>query len=226
MAKRLTEKQKSEIIESFSFGKTIDELSQKFSCSKLTISRNLKKSLGEKKFKQIFENNKLTDNNKDYEKRNKKSVTPFDNDLDINREKSFFKNENNENPTTEFLPISEFTEITPLTFDIENAVQKDLSSIPLSDVDFPKVVYMIVDKTIELEVKNLKEYPEWQFLSNEELKRKTIEVFDDLQIAKRNCSKEKKVIKVPNTKVFKIVTPFLLKRGISRIVNANKLIAL
>ena len=87
-------------------------------------------------------------------------------------------------------------------------------------------INLITSETIELEVKYLKDYPEWRFLSNEELKRKTIEIYDDLHIARRNCSKEKKVIKVPNTKVFEIVTPLLLKRGISRIVNANKLIAL
>ena len=36
---------------------------------------------------------------------------------------------------------------------------------------------MIVDKKIELEIKYLKEYPEWQFLSQEELNRKTIKIF-------------------------------------------------
>ena len=88
------------------------------------------------------------------------------------------------------------------------------------------MVYMIVDKRIELEIKYLKDYPDWQFLSDEELNRKTIEIYNDLKIAKSFCNKEKKVIKVPNTDVFKIVAPILLARGISRIVNADKLIAL
>ena len=48
----------------------------------------------------------------------------------------------------------------------------------------------------------------------------------DLQKAKRMCNKEQKVIKVPNTDVFKIVAPLLISRGISRIVNDDKLIAL
>jgi hypothetical protein len=85
---------------------------------------------------------------------------------------------------------------------------------------------MIVDKKIELETKYLKEYPDWQFLSQEELNRKTIEIYLDLKIAKRFCNKEQKVIKVPNTDVFRIVAPILLKRGISRIVSQDKLIAL
>ena len=48
----------------------------------------------------------------------------------------------------------------------------------------------------------------------------------DLKIAKKVCSKDQKVIKVPNTNVFQIVSPILISRGISRIVSEEKLIAL
>ena len=48
----------------------------------------------------------------------------------------------------------------------------------------------------------------------------------DLKTAKRLCNKDQKVIKVPNTDVFKIVAPILISRGISRIVNSEQLIAL
>ena len=64
-----------------------------------------------------------------------------------------------------YLLNSHFVEITPLDYEIENSPQKDLSSVPISEIDFPKVVYMIVDKKIELEIKYLKDYPEWQFLT-------------------------------------------------------------
>ena len=85
---------------------------------------------------------------------------------------------------------------------------------------------MVVDKKIELEVKFLKDYPEWQFLSENELNRKTIEIFSELKIAKRFCNKEQKVIKVPNTGVFRAAARILLSRGISRIISSEKLIAL
>ena len=39
-------------------------------------------------------------------------------------------------------------------------------------------------------------------------------------------AKVPKVIKVPNTDVFKIAAPILISRGISRIVSAEQLIAL
>ena len=57
-------------------------------------------------------------------------------------------------------------------------------------IDFPSIVYMIVDKKIELETKFLRDYPEWEFLPNEDLDRECIELYNDLKTAKRLCNKE------------------------------------
>ena len=46
----------------------------------------------------------------------------------------------------------------------------------------------------------------------DDLNRKTIEIFFDLKIAKRSCNKEQKVIKVPNTDVFRIAAPILISK--------------
>ena len=73
--------------------------------------------------------------------------------------------------------------------DFEAVSQKDISSIPLSEIKLPKMVFLIVKKEIELETKYLKDYPEWQFLPQNELKRKTIEIHFDLKTAKRICNK-------------------------------------
>ncbi len=195
MAKRLSEKEKKEIVEFFNEGKTIQEIASKFCCTNLTVTRNLKKMIGSENFKRLINKNKLLaqDSNENFE---------------------------------EFDSISPFMEIAPLDCQIENTPQRDLSSVPIDEVDFPKVVFMIVDKKIELEIKYLKDCPNWQFLSQDELKRKTIEIYGDLKIAKSFCNKEQKVIKVPNSEVFKIVAPQLISRGISRIISDDKLIAL
>ena len=58
MAKRLSEKQKEKIIQLFTQGSTLEYLSEEFNCTKLTISRNLKKSLGEKSFEKLSKNSK------------------------------------------------------------------------------------------------------------------------------------------------------------------------
>ena len=226
MAKRLTNQQKEEIVKLFSSGTNIDQISKQFNCTKLTISRNLKNNLGEVTYKELISlsksNNKLIKNkkqkinylNKNANKNNKKT------------NKNELKKIKNENVEDEHFKISEFIEIVPLNYDVENKSQKDFSSIPISEIDFPKTVFMIVDKKVELEVKYLNDYPEWQFLSQEELKRKTIEIYFDLKIAKDFCGKEQRVIKVPDTSVFKKVANILLSRGISRIVSSDKLIAL
>lgn len=217
MAKRLSEKQKEKIANLFTIGSTIEELSIEFDCTKLTISRNLKKNLGEKKFKELA--NKVKSKNKYFE--NENAQINNSNSENIHKEKS-----DNNNTEEDFLSSTQFIEITPLNYEIENVPQKDLSSIPISEIKLPSTVYMVVDKKIELIVKYLKDYPIWHFLSVEELNRKTIEIYEDQKIAKRHCNKEQKVIKVPNTEVFQIVAPILRVRGISRIVNAEELIAL
>ena len=132
---------------------------------------------------------------------------------------------NDHNAELEDFLNQQFMEIAPLDYQINNETQRDISSVPISKIELPKIVYMIVNHKIELETKILKDYPEWQFLSSNELKRKTIEIYFDLKIAKRFCNKEQKVIKVPNTNVFKIAAKILLSRGITRIVSPENLIS-
>jgi hypothetical protein len=227
LTKRLTEKQKEEIVKGFKSGKAIDTLSKKYNFTDITIIRNLKKSLGETKFKELFNKSKLL---KD------KSETIENQNIDLletNSNNEDFKNDSkepkflNENITdSNFAPNDSFFEIAPIDYEIDNSSRKELSSVPISEVDLPKVVFMIVDKKIELEIKLLKDFPEWQFLPQDDLSRKTIEIFFDLNLAKRSCNKEQKVLKVPNTDVFRIASPVLIAKGISRIVCAENLIAL
>ncbi len=225
MSKRLTEKQKEIIVNSFKNGSNIDNLSAEFKCTNSTIIRNLKKYLGDKTYKLLANKNKnsIQNNNENID------VDISDTDLklvstnkDFNETNIKEKSDKSSNQSS----FTEFIEIAPLAFEIENSSRKELSSIPIDQVEFPKVVYMVVDKNIELEIKLLKDYPDWEFLPNEDLNRKTIEIFFDLKTAKRACKKEQKVIKVPNTNVFKIVSPILISRGISRIVSEEKLIAI
>ena len=226
MAKRLTEKQIEEIIKSFSKGETINSLSKKFKCTSPTIIRNLKKNLGELKYSKLINKTKLSDGK--LNKTKPDDIDGLNTEINIGNESNISKTKQSRDISIndETYLNATFFEIPPLNLEIENSPRKELSSIPISDVDFPKIVYMVVDKKIELEVKYLKDYPEWQFLPASDLDRKTIQIFFDLKIAKRNCSKEKKVIKVPNSKVFQIAAPYLISRGISRIVASDKLIAL
>ena len=63
MAKRLTEIQKDQIVKSFLDGINIEHLSRKFNCTQLTVVRNLKKNLGEIKYKEVIKINNSTSGN-------------------------------------------------------------------------------------------------------------------------------------------------------------------
>ena len=227
MTKRLTEKQKEEIVESFKYGIAIGVLSQKYNCTNSTIIRNLKKNLGELKYKEFFNKRKssikksITNKNQTNDFKNK----DFDSD-DLRKDSNNSKVLNENITASNFAPIDSFFEIAPIDYEIDSSSRKELSSVAISEVDFPKIAYMVVDKKIELEIKLLKDFPEWEFLPHDDLNRKTIEIFFDLNLAKRSCDKDQKVLKVPNTDVFRIAAPALVAKGISRIVCPENLIAL
>ena len=227
MTKRLTAKQKEEIVISFKSGTDIDYLSKKYKCTNLTIIRNLKKNLGELIYKDFIKRSKSL---KEKTATNKNQTNDL---VKTNFDNKYFKTDShdskvlNENITSSnFAQTDSFFEIAPIDYEIDYSSRKELSSVPLSEVDFPKIVYMVVDKKIELEIKLLKDFPEWRFLPQDDLSRKTIEIFFDLNLAKKSCNKEQKVLKVPNTDVFRIASPVLISKGISRIVCAENLIAI
>jgi len=214
LAKRISEKQKQEIVDEFVKKKSLEEISENFQFTKLTIVRNLKKILGEKKYDELLKLSNSADVSQSYKNiKHQKFASPTN-------QQSF------DVPHIESHLEDEFTEIAPLNLEIDNLPQKDLSSISIEDVELPKMVYMVVDKQIELETKLLRDYPQWNFLSEEDLSRNTIEIFNDMKSAKRSSKKDQKVIKVPNSNVFKITSSILKARGISRIVSSELLIAL
>ncbi len=225
LAKRLSTAQKGLISQKFLNGEDLDALANEFGYTKLTIARNLKQRLGEDEYNQLIKVNK---NNQVKGTKSKKI------NLIKNEEKKYDSINNThqnkdlklENKDVFLIDSSDFLEIAPLEYDINDSLRKDLSSIPIDDMDFPKMVYMIINNKTELEPKLLNEYPEWHFLPEEDLKRKTIEIYSELKNAKRYCKKEQKVIKVPNTRVFKIASKIIKAKGISRIISDKQLIAL
>ena len=226
MSKRLSEIQKEEIIQRFKNGESLDFLSESFGYTKLTISRNIKKSIGLDLFNNLNKNKKRSNKNDLIEKlSNDDLALPVkeNNFLDTNSKQDLVNQSFSEN---QFLQSSSFMELVPIDLDMDNSPRKDCSSVPIDEVDFPQIVYMIVDKKIELEIKLLKDYPEWHFLSDEDLQIKTIEIYVDLKVAKRDCKKDQKIIKVPNPNVFKIASKIMVSRGIKRIISDKQLISL
>ena len=215
MAKRISEDEKKEIVDDFINNKTLEEISEKYNFTKLTISRHLKKNLGDEEYTKQININKKNKRHTKYQELNDKK-----------RSNNNVKKESEEFISKDLFPANEFLEIVPLNLEIDKLPQKDLSSQSINEVNIPKVVYLVVNKQVELETKLLREYQEWNFLSEKDLSRNTIQIFYEMKIAKRSINKDQRVLKVPNSNVFKITAPILRARGISRIVCSETLIAL
>ena len=224
MSRQVSEKQKKDILTAFNEGIDIKEISKNFNFTVPTITRHLRNILGQK----IFLEKKSLASPKNLKKSSiasttsKKSLIQKENDETKLVKKNFLKDVSEEIFETD----QKFFEIAPLEEQIEFTNQRELSSIPLEEINFPKVLYMIVSNFVELEVKLLKEYPNWSFLPETDQKRITIEIFSDQKVAKRFCTKNQKIIKIPNTKVFQIASRKLIDKGISRIVFEDNLISL
>ncbi len=126
------------------------------------------------------------------------------------------------------LPGSEvFRELVPLGAD--SVVFSDRPTVkcePLLPGLLPSSVYMLVDKTVELDARPLKEFSELGLLADDDQDRRALCLFSNPRSAKRQCGRSQRVIKVPDTSVFELTTSYLLARGITRLVLEGSLIAL
>ena len=223
MSKRVSEIQKKQISESFKNGTDISEIAEVYKFSKQTIVKQLKNILGDEEFKNIS-CERIT--NSDMKGDNSKLLENTSNKIQVESQNISYSKEINHIFNEKEDIDEEFFEIPPVTNNIDLDNQKDLTSKPLSEANFPDVVFMLVSKNIELEPKLLKEFPEWQFLSDDDLNRTTIQVFSDQKLAKQSCSKNQKLIKVPNSNVFLIAAENLKSKGITRIIFGDSLLAL
>ena len=250
ISRRLTKTQKSEILEAYRAGGNTNALAEKYNCTTNTINRTVKTLLSDSEYKLLKEKRSKIINKKiqfvDKETQGKK-VNEYDlsikevhkdydtednkiTSLDFKSKNITSENYNNEiNESDKNIKNSEnsFEVIAPLIssfdFDLEN--QKTEFEI-LNYESLPQSVYMIVDKKVELDLLPLSDLPEWSFLPENELKRNAILLFSNQRTAKRSCSRNQRVIKIPNTNVFKVSKSYLVSNGITRLILEDSIIAL
>ena len=209
MPRKVSESEKKGILEAFENGMNLKAISNIYNYSQITIAKQLKKILGDEEFEKIKINNKKNSNKK----------------LKLFSQKDQEVLDENKSESSNYLEES-FFELVPISNSIDIDKQKDLSSKPLKNFNLPETVYMLIDKKIELNPKTLREYPEWSFLPEDDLDRLTIEIFSEQKFAKKCCTKNQKLIKVPNTKVFLIASQSLKLKGISRIIFNDSLLSI
>ncbi len=139
----------------------------------------------------------------------------------IQESKDYDKDINNQNFD------DNFEEIAPLVSGFDFDLKKQKSDYEILDYEcLPESVYMIVDKKVELELQLISDLPEWSFLPENELQRKAILLFINQRSAKRICSRSQRVIKIPNTSVFKLSQSYLISKGITRLILEDSIIGL
>lgn len=101
-----------------------------------------------------------------------------------------------------------------------------VTCLPLTAASFNGGVYMLVDKTVELQPRPLREFSELGLLPDDEADRQAIAVFINPREAKRQCGRSQRVIKMPDPRLLERTAPYLLAQGISRVVMEGALYAL
>lgn len=218
MPKKFSNEKKKEMVEDFKKGLNIKELSKKFSLTESTIKKHLKLLLGDISLN--IRNKALNDISKSAKEKKYKNKENSQNET----LPSVSENINEKN---EFENYGEsFIEILPLSQEFDFNSRKDFASVPLTSDSLPKNLYMIVDSNIELETRHIKDFPDFDFLSESEKEKRVIKLFSDKKSATQNCDKSKKVIKIPDGKVFKLVAPILIRKGITRIIYEDNLLSI
>jgi hypothetical protein len=97
---------------------------------------------------------------------------------------------------------------------------------PLEQAELPTSAYMLVDKTVELEARPLRDFPDLGTLPPEEEERRALMLFANPRKAKQLCGRSQRVIKLPDPWVLHRTARYLVAQGITRVVVEGSLYAL
>ncbi len=119
-----------------------------------------------------------------------------------------------------------FHEIAVLPVDLPQVTTQEVICRPFASELLPDSVYMLVDKTVELDPRPLSEFPELGLSDPLEQQRQALCLYASPRAAKRQCGRSQRVIKVPDTQVFEQTSSYLLARGITHLVVEGSLFSL
>ena len=237
-ATRLTDSQKIEIVARYRAGEGSAELAEAYGCSTNTVSRVVKAGLEPAEYEQLKQQRnrplKLSPElvasapePQEPEPLDPELPEPAGDDDDpavlaIDDADDFGDDANDLDFADDDL-ADQFVAVPLLLVD---HVGEPALCQPLADAPLPASVYMLVDKTVELQAKPLKDFPELGQLPAGEEERQALMVFANPRQAKRHCGRTQRVIKVPDTRILERTAPYLIAQGISRVVMEGSLYSL
>ena len=90
--------------------------------------------------------------------------------------------------------------------------------LPLSEASLPKICYLVVDRAAELITRPLKAFGELGQIPAAEIREKTLAVFDNHRVARRFATRNQRVFKIPDGSMLQKAAPYLLAKGITRLL--------
>ncbi|MEG4395849.1 hypothetical protein [Microcoleus sp. BROC3] len=90
--------------------------------------------------------------------------------------------------------------------------------LPLSEASVPKICYLVVDRAAELITRPLKAFGELGQIPPAEIREKTLAVFDNHRVARRFATRNQRVFKIPDGRLLQKAAPYLLAKGITRLL--------
>ena len=105
-----------------------------------------------------------------------------------------------------------------LTYSKKDTNFSDVEILPLSQAIFPGTCYLVIDRSAELIVKPLAEFADLGEIPQDEVRQRTLPVFDNHRIAKRFSHRRERVIKVPDGRMLQKTSHYLQEKGITRLL--------
>jgi hypothetical protein len=90
--------------------------------------------------------------------------------------------------------------------------------LPISEADFPRICYLVVDRSSELITRPLRDFADLGTIPSQEIQQRTLPVFDNHRVAKRFSHRRERVIKVPDGQMLQKTSSYLQAKGISRLL--------
>jgi len=263
-ASRLTDSQKSELVERYRQGQSSAELAVAFGCSPNTVSRTVKAALDPAEYKQLkqqrsrgiqvvatvpVQSDPISQPDLDPEGQDPEpDLQSAPDDLvpdDLVSEAAADASEADTGDDQTVLAIEDADDFaaadesdgeddgeaeddifTPVAV-LPLAINHDPVAVqPLTACDFPDSLYMLVDKTVELQARPLREFTELGQLPPDEEELQALQLFANPRQAKRHCGRTQRVIKMPDPEVFRRRASYLQVKGITRLVVEGNLYAL
>ena len=240
---RLTDSQKQELLTRYRQGESSAALADAFGCSANTVSRTVRSLLSAEEYSALkasrargsavkpepvssepVESDAVAAQATDEPVDDSESALALDDADDFGADEPDDFSE--EEPSGAFAGGEEFHEVAVLPLDLPQVNTQQLHCLPFEAGVLPDSVYMLVDKTVELDPRPLSEFPELGVAGPEELDHQALCLFTSPRTAKRQCGRSQRVIKVPDTQVFAITTRYLVARGITRLLVEGSLYAL